>query len=229
MRTVSGPAARLDVQHDLGAEHLAHRDLAATARRRRRAARATAARGGCRRRRDRRADCAGPQRRRARERDLEARAARGLALAGLREVGGEEVHRRRAEEAGDEPVRRPLVDLDRRADLLDDAVLEHDDLIGERHRLDLIVRDVHRGRVRLAVDARDLAPHVAAQLRVEVRQRLVEQEHLGLAHDRAADRDALALAARQRLGPALEVRSSRPRLAATAVDALLDLGLRRGA
>ena len=42
---------------------------------------------------------------------------------------------------------------------------------------------------------RDLDPHLHAQLGVEVRQRLVEQEDLRLAHDGAADRDALALAA----------------------------------
>ena len=41
----------------------------------------------------------------------------------------------------------------------------------------------------------DLEPHLHAQRRVEVGERLVEQERLGLAHDRAADRDALALAA----------------------------------
>ena len=206
---------RLDVQHDLGAEHLAHRDLAgqrdvAAALLERQPLGANADDD-----RDRAPTAPGAAPARARAGSRSPGRAR-LLLAGLREVGGEEVHRRRAEEAGDEPVRRPLVDLDRRADLLDDAVLEHDDLIGERHRFDLIVGDVHRGRVRLAVDARDLAPHVAAQLRVEVRQRLVEQEHLGLAHDRATDRDALALAARQRLGPALEVRrrgrgSRRPR------------------
>ena len=40
---------------------------------------------------------------------------------------------------------------------------------------------------------RDLAPHLDAQLRVEIRQRLVEQKHLRLAHDRAAERNALAL------------------------------------
>jgi hypothetical protein len=39
-------------------------------------------------------------------------------------------------------------------------------------------------------------PGAHAQRRVEVRQRLVEQEQLGLLDDRAADRDALALAAR---------------------------------
>ena len=41
----------------------------------------------------------------------------------------------------------------------------------------------------------DLDAHLHAQRRVEVGERLVEQEHLGLAHDRAADGDALALAA----------------------------------
>ena len=42
-----------------------------------------------------------------------------------------------------------------------------------------------------------LEPHVVPQRRVQVRQRLVEQEHRRLAHDRAADRDALALPARE--------------------------------
>ena len=41
----------------------------------------------------------------------------------------------------------------------------------------------------------DLEPHLHAQRRVEVGQRLVEQEGLRLAHDGAADGDALALAA----------------------------------
>ena len=44
-----------------------------------------------------------------------------------------------------------------------------------------------------------------AQRGVEVGQRLVEQEDLGVAHDGAADGDALALAARQRLGQAVEI------------------------
>jgi hypothetical protein len=44
----------------------------------------------------------------------------------------------------------------------------------------------------------DLGAHVDAQLGVEVRQRLVEQEDLGLADDGAAHGDALALAAGKR-------------------------------
>jgi hypothetical protein len=44
-----------------------------------------------------------------------------------------------------------------------------------------------------------------AQGGVEVRQRFVEQEPLGVAHDGAADGDALALAAGQLAGLAVEV------------------------
>ena len=60
--------------------------------------------------------------------------------------------------------------------------------------------------LRLAVQLRDLGAHVHAQLGVEVRQRLVEQERAGLAHDGAADRDALALAAGQLPGLARQQR-----------------------
>jgi hypothetical protein len=55
------------------------------------------------------------------------------------------------------------------------------------------------------LDARDLGAHLHAQLRVEVRQRLVHQERLRVAHDRAAHRHALALAAGQVRRLALEV------------------------
>ena len=41
-----------------------------------------------------------------------------------------------------------FVDLRRRADLLQDAVLQHGDLGGQRHGLDLVVRDVDDGSCR---------------------------------------------------------------------------------
>ena len=50
----------------------------------------------------------------------------------------------------------------------------------------------------------DLDAQFGAQLGVEVRERLVEQKHAGVAHQRAADRDALALAAGQLGRPAVE-------------------------
>ena len=74
----------------------------------------------------------------------------------------------------------------------------------------------------------DLEAHLHPELRVEVGQRLVEQEHRGLANDRASHRDALALAARQL--PRL-AREERPKLEdrCRAVNARLDLVLREPA
>ena len=51
----------------------------------------------------------------------------------------------------------------------------------------------------------DLDPHLHAQLGVEIGQRLVEQEHLRVAHDRAAHRHALSLAAGELARIAVEV------------------------
>ena len=45
------------------------------------------------------------------------------------------------------------------------------------------------------MQTRDLRARRSPQLRIEIRQRLVEQEHLRMTHERAAERDALALAA----------------------------------
>ncbi len=51
----------------------------------------------------------------------------------------------------------------------------------------------------------DLDAHLHAQRRVEVGERFVEQEGRRLAHDGAADRDALALTARELTGLAFEI------------------------
>ena len=72
---------------------------------------------------------------------------------------------------------------------------EQDHAIGHRHRLDLVVRDVHHRDAELALQRADLLAHLGAQLRVEVRQRLVHQAHRRLVDDRAAERHALLLAA----------------------------------
>ena len=50
-------------------------------------------------------------------------------------------------------------------------------------------------RLRLLLQFADVLAHAPAQLGVEVRQRLVEEQHLRLQHERAGDRDALLLAA----------------------------------
>ena len=54
------------------------------------------------------------------------------------------------------------------------------------------------------MEAGDLGAGLDAQLGVEVGERLVHEEHGRLAHDGASERDALALAAGQLLGLAVE-------------------------
>jgi hypothetical protein len=66
------------------------------------------------------------------------------------------------------------------------------------------VRDVDGGGLQPLVQRLDLGAHGHAQLGVQVGQRLVEQEHLGVAHDRAAHGHALALAAGELAREAIE-------------------------
>ena len=76
------------------------------------------------------------------------------------------------------------------------------------------------------MQALDLDPQLVPELGVEVGQRLVEQEHRRVAHQRPADRDALALAAGELVRAAVEQRldlQQRRRLGHLARD----LGLRR--
>ena len=100
------------------------------------------------------------------------------------------------------------------------------DAIAHRHRLDLVVRDVDRRHAELGLEARDLGAHVDAELRVEVRERLVHQVRLRLAHDRPAHRHPLALTARERAWLAVEERLE-PEDVSRLADALVDLVLRR--
>ena len=125
---------------------------------------------------------------------------RALAVDGA----GEEVHLRAADEAGDELVVGVLVELEGGAELADVAGVEDDDAVGEGHGLDLVVGDVDHGGVEAVVQLGDLDPHLDAQAGVEVGERLVEQEHARVADDGAADGDALALAAGELLGLAVE-------------------------
>ena len=64
--------------------------------------------------------------------------------------------------------------------------------------------DVDGGRLQAPLQLQDLRAHLHAPLRVEVRERLVEQEHRRLADDGTADGDALPLPAGELLGSAVE-------------------------
>ena len=78
--------------------------------------------------------------------------------------------------------------------------------MAHRHRLDLVVGDVHRRHRQPRLQLDELGARLHAQLGVEVRERLVHQVDLRVADDRPAHRDALALAAREVLRLAVEVR-----------------------
>ena len=58
-----------------------------------------------------------------------------------------------------------------------------------------------------ALQALELDLHFFAQLQIERAERLVEQQHLGLIDERARQRDALTLPARQLRGTALALRT----------------------
>ena len=100
-------------------------------------------------------------------------------------------------------------------DLLQLAFAHHGDAVAHRHGFDLVVRDVDSGHAEPLLQAADLGPHLHAQLRVEVRERLVHQERLGLANDRPSHRHPLALAAGERPGLRLRNGSRSRTLAAS--------------
>ena len=91
-----------------------------------------------------------------------------------------------------------------RCHLLEPAVSHDRHPVAHRHGLDLVVRDVDRGGAELALQRRDLGAGLRPQLGVEVRQRLVHQEHRRVADDGPAHGDPLALAARELAGLAVE-------------------------
>ncbi len=62
----------------------------------------------------------------------------------------------------------------------------------------------HRG-ADFPVQLGEFQPHLHTQFGIEIGERLVEQEHLWLAHDRTADGDTLALTTRQFGWPFLEL------------------------
>ncbi len=135
------------------------------------------------------------------------------------EIGG-------PDEIGDERAGRLAIDLGGRADLLDHALVHHDDPIGHRQRLFLIVRDHDRRDAEALVQAADLAAQVRAHARIERGERLVEQQQAGRERQRARDGNALLLAAgelRRILAPGFGQSDEAQQL----VDARADLDFRQ--
>ena len=117
-----------------------------------------------------------------------------------------QVHRRRPDEPGDERVPGAVVQGPRRVRLLQDPVLEHRDPVPHRHRLDLVVGDVDRGRAQPGLQRGDVGPRLHPELRIQVGQRLVHEEHGRGTDDSPAHRHPLPLTAGEGLRLAVEVR-----------------------
>ena len=100
--------------------------------------------------------------------------------------------------------------------------------------------DVDEGGADAPLDGLELVLHLAPELQVEGAERLVEQQHGGLDHERPGQRDALPLAAGELVRPLLEgpsrptsasasrARSRRARAATPRIaQAEADIGRRR--
>ena len=116
----------------------------------------------------------------------------------------QQVHRRAAKKTGDERIRRRLVHACRRVHLAYTTLVHDHDTVAQGHRLDLVVGHVEHRGAKSRVQAREFATHLATQRRIEIRERLVEQEHARLSHDRAPDGHALPLPARELAWATLE-------------------------
>jgi hypothetical protein len=111
------------------------------------------------------------------------------------EMSVQEIHRRIAEKLRHECVRRISVDIERATHLYDLALVHDADVVAHRHRLDLVMRHVNRRRADIVLLLDQLVAGGDAQCSIQIGQRLVEQEHLWITNDRAAERYALALTA----------------------------------
>ncbi len=100
-------------------------------------------------------------------------------------------------EIGDECAGRRLVEIARTARLGDAGIGHDDDVVGNRQRFALVGVDIGDRQIEPLLQLADIVTDAAAQLGVEIRKRLVEQQYLRLEHQRAGDRDALLLTARQ--------------------------------
>ena len=116
----------------------------------------------------------------------------------------EHVHARRTNEVGDKEVFRTVVDLIRRADLLNDALVHDGDPGCHSHGFNLVMGDVDDGVAELVVELFDFDSHLRPELSIKVGKRLVKEEMIDLLDQTAADRYPLALATRQLRWLALE-------------------------
>src|SRR5467141_3191998 len=89
------------------------------------------------------------------------------------------------------------VNLAGRGDLLQRAVAQKRNSVGERHSFFLVVSDKQKSDAKLALEGLQFALHLLAQVGVQRGKRLVEQKKQGAIDERARKGHALLLAAAQ--------------------------------
>ncbi len=114
------------------------------------------------------------------------------------------------------------VHLLRRALLLDLAVIQQQDAVGNRHRLVLVVGHHQRRQAQLDDQLTQENARLFPQLGVEVRQRLIQQDHRRVVNQRAANGNALLLSARELMRMAL-AQMAQPQLGKYVLHPLINL------
>jgi hypothetical protein len=98
------------------------------------------------------------------------------------------------DEIGDEARRRLVIEVVSAVPLLDPALAHDADFVGERERFVLVVGDEYGRDARALDDVANLEGKALAQVDVQVRERLVEQQQVRFRRQRARQRHALLLA-----------------------------------
>ena len=100
-------------------------------------------------------------------------------------------------------------------------------VIGEAQHLVELMADIHHGNRTVVTQALQVRQHFGAPRRIQRGQRLIQQQQPRLRQQRAADGDALALAARKTDGAPRQQRRQAQQLLTT--SKLMDCALRRRA
>ncbi len=132
-----------------------------------------------------------------RQHHLEIRADEGSRAPLVGELPAKHVHGRAADKGGNERVGRCVVHVVGRPELLEARRTHDRNLVGHGHRFQLIVRHIDDGGAEFGMEPFQLRTHLHPELGIQVRQRLVHQEHLGVAHQRPPQGHALLLPARE--------------------------------
>ena len=98
-----------------------------------------------------------------------------------------------AGEARDERVPWQRDEVGGGGELQDDAVADHADAVSERGGILEVVRDEDRRQPEIVEQSAQLRADLGARVRVERRQRLVQQQQRRVSRQRAGERDPLAL------------------------------------